>query len=84
MIRYLETITPAVEGSWLSGELGAHLIQVLNWANDPSIRSADVTLCLLTENLSDLHPRLAENPFISKVEIPLPDKRTGSATRGKD
>lgn len=74
LIRYLETITPAVEGSWLSGELGAHLIQVLNWANDPSIRSADVTLCLLTENLSDLHPRLAENPFISKVEIPLPDE----------
>jgi len=74
VIRYLETITPAAEGSWLSGELGAHLIQVLNWANDPSIRSADVTLCLLTENLSDLNPRLAENPFISKVEIPLPDE----------
>ncbi len=75
LIRYLETITPAVEGSWLTSELGTHLIQVLNWANDPSIRSADVTLCLLTENLSDLHPRLAENPFISKVEIPLPDER---------
>ena len=74
LIRYLETITPAVEGSWLTSELGAHLIQVLNWANDPSIRSADVTLCLLTENLSDLHPRLAENPFLSKVEILLPDE----------
>ncbi len=74
VIRYLETITPAVEGSWLTSELGAHLIQVLNWANDPSIRSADVTLCLLTENLSDLHPRLAENPFISRMEIPLPDE----------
>ena len=74
VIRYVETITPAVEGSWLTGELGAHLIQVLNWANDPSIRSADVTLCLLTENISDLHPRLAENPFVSKVEIPLPDE----------
>jgi hypothetical protein len=74
LIRYLETITPAVEGSWLTSELGAHLIQVLNWANDPSIRSADVTLCLLTENLSDLHPRLAENAFISKIEIPLPDQ----------
>lgn len=74
LIRYLETITPAVEGSGLTSELGAHLIQMLNWANDPSIRSADVTLCLLTENLSDLHPRLAENPFISKIEIPLPEQ----------
>lgn len=73
LIRYLETITPAADGLGLTSELGTHLIQVLNWANDPSIRSADVTLCLLTENLSDLHPRLAENPFIAKVEIPLPD-----------
>jgi hypothetical protein len=73
LIRYLETITPAVDGSGLTSDLGTHLIQLLNWANDPSIRSADVTLCLLTENLSDLHPRLAENPFISKIEIPLPD-----------
>jgi hypothetical protein len=74
LIRYLETITPAVEGFGLTSDLGAHLIQVLNWANDPSIRSADVTLCLSTENLSDLHPRLAENPFIAKIEIPLPDQ----------
>jgi hypothetical protein len=74
LIRYLETITPAVDASWLTSELGAHLIQVLNWANDPSIRSADVTLCLLTENLSDLHPRLAENPFLTKMEVPLPDE----------
>jgi hypothetical protein len=74
LIRYLETITPAVEGSGLTSDLGAHLIQVLNWAHDPSIRSADITLCLSTENLSDLHPRLAENPFIAKIEIPLPDQ----------
>jgi hypothetical protein len=74
LIRYLETITPAVEGSGLTSDVGAHLIQILNWANDPSIRSADVTICLLTENLSDVNPRLAENPFLSKVEIPLPEE----------
>jgi len=76
VIRYVETITPAVDGSWLSGELGANLIKLLNWANDPGIRAADVTLCLVTENLGDVNRRLVENPFISKVEVELPDETT--------
>ncbi len=76
VICYVETITPAVDGSWLTGELGANLIKVLNWANDPGIRSADVTLCLVTENLGDVNRRLVENPFISKVDVELPDETT--------
>jgi len=74
LIRYLETIVPAVDASWLTGELGSNLLKVLNWANDPVIRKADITFCLLAETLADLNPRLVENPFISKVEIPLPDE----------
>ncbi|HXV64484.1 MAG TPA: hypothetical protein VEK15_27550, partial [Vicinamibacteria bacterium] len=76
VIRYLETITPAVDSSLLSGELGANLIKLLNWANDPGIRAADVTLCLLAESLGDVHRRLVENPFIAKIEVPLPDEAT--------
>jgi hypothetical protein len=76
LLRYVETISPAVESASLSGELGANLIRLLNWANDPGIRGGDVTLCLLTESLSDVHARLVENPFISKIEIPLPDEAT--------
>jgi hypothetical protein len=74
LIRYVETISPAVDSASLSGELGANLIRLLNWANDPGIRGGDVTLCLLTESLSDVHARLVENPFISKIELPLPDE----------
>lgn len=76
IIRYIETITPAVDSSMLSGELGASLVKVLNWANDPGIRGADVTLCLVAEALGDVNRRLVENPFISKVEVDLPDEPT--------
>jgi hypothetical protein len=72
LVRYAETIAPAVEVSWLTGELGANLLKILNWANDPAIRRGDVTICLLVENLAELNRRLVENPFIAKVEIPLP------------
>ena len=72
LVRYAETIAPAVEVAWLTGEVGAHLLKILNWANDPAIRRADVTVCLLVENLAELNRRVVENPFIAKVEIPLP------------
>lgn len=76
IIRYIETIAPEVDGSMLTGELGANLIKVLNWANDPGIRAADVTLCLVTESLGQVNRRLVENPFISKLEVELPDEAT--------
>ena len=74
ILRYTETLVPAVETAWLSGEVGANLVKVLNWANEPSLRSADITICLLAEKISDLNRRLIENPFITKIEIPLPDE----------
>ena len=76
LIRYLETIAPAVDASMLSGELGANLIKVLHWANDPGIRGADVTLCLVAESLGEVNRRLVENPFIAKIELDLPDRAT--------
>ena len=75
IIRYAEVIAPSVEAAWLSGEIGSNLIKLLNWANDPAIRQADITICLLCENLSELNRRLVENPFVAKIEIPLPDQQ---------
>ncbi|MFB3905734.1 MAG: ATP-binding protein [Acidobacteriota bacterium] len=75
IIRYAEIIAPGVEAAWLSGEVGSNLIKLLNWANDPAIRQADITICLLCENLSELNRRLVENPFVAKIEVPLPDQQ---------
>jgi hypothetical protein len=72
LVRYAEAIAPAVDTVWLSGEIGANVIKLLNWANDPGIRQADATICLLCENLAELNPRLVENPFVAKIEVPLP------------
>jgi SpoVK/Ycf46/Vps4 family AAA+-type ATPase len=74
LIRYPEVIAPSVEAAWLSGEVGANLIKLMNWANDPALRQADITVCLLCENLSELNRRLVENPFVAKIEIALPDE----------
>ncbi len=75
LVRYAEVIAPAVDAAWLSGEVGSNIIKLLNWANDPGIRQADVTVCLLCENLAELNPRLVENPFVSKIQVPLPEEK---------
>jgi len=41
LLRYADTIAPAVDVGWLTGDVGANLLKILNWANDPAIRSAD-------------------------------------------
>jgi SpoVK/Ycf46/Vps4 family AAA+-type ATPase len=74
LLRYPELIVPSVDSAWLSGEVGANLVKILNWANDPRIREADITICLVTENLGELNRRLVENPFVAKVEVPIPDE----------
>jgi hypothetical protein len=82
VIRYVETIAPSVETSWLSGELGASLVKILNWANHPAVRRGDVTICLLVEHLAEVNRRILENPHVAKVEIPLPgedDRRAYAA-----
>jgi hypothetical protein len=72
LLRYAETIAPAVEAAALTGELGGNLLKILNWANHPAVLGADVTVCLLVENLAELNRRIVENPHIGKIEIPLP------------
>jgi|CXWL01.1.fsa_nt_gi SpoVK/Ycf46/Vps4 family AAA+-type ATPase len=76
VLRYAELLAPTAEIAWLSGELGTNLVKLLNWANDPAIRGADITICLLCENLAELNRRLIENPFVGKIEVTLPDRDT--------
>jgi hypothetical protein len=83
LVRYAESIAPAVDTVWLSGEIGSNVIKLLNWANDPGIRQADTTICLLCENLAELNQRLVENPFVAKVEVPLPGQEERSSFVGQ-
>lgn len=89
IVRYLETIVPATDGAWLAGEVGTNLVKILEWANEPAIRNADVTICLVTETLGGIHQRLVESPAIMKIEVPLPDETLrsrfakGRLTNGK-
>ncbi len=73
LIEYAHYVAPRAEALHLSGDHSQVLIQLLDWAGDPSITGAFVATVLVTDNLTSLNKSLVENPFSAKIEVPLPD-----------
>ncbi len=74
IMDYAETIVPAGELIRLSDEDRYCLVTLNRWSNDPIFTKGDVSIILLTENLTDISPRLTGSPSTVKVEIPIPDE----------
>lgn len=51
----------------------AVLLHVLQWAQSQTFLQGDVTILVLTESLSELHPKLTGNPHLSAIRVPYPD-----------
>ncbi|MCS7189539.1 MAG: AAA family ATPase [Bacteroidia bacterium] len=72
IVEFAETLTPAV-GASLTSEERSTLLYFLQWSQDPLFLRSDITILLLTESLSELHPKLTGNPHISAIRVPYPD-----------
>ncbi|MDA8409016.1 MAG: AAA family ATPase [Treponema sp.] len=72
---YAETIAPASEVSRLSEEDRYAFVTLNRWSHEPVFTHGDVSIVLLTENLSDINPRIVASPSTIKVEIPIPDEK---------
>lgn len=74
IIDYAETIVPRTEISRLSEEDRYTLVTLNRWSHDPIFTQGDVSIILLTENLSDISARLVRSPSTVKTNIPIPDE----------
>lgn len=72
VLDWAHFIAPAGEALYVSGEASQTLIQLLDWAADPSISGAFMASVLITENLADLHRSLVESPYSAKIRLELP------------
>lgn len=75
IIDYAETIVPNCEIARMTEEDRYCLVTLNRWSQDPIFTQGDVSIILLTENLSDLSLRLVRAPSTVKVNIPLPDEK---------
>ncbi|MCL5054399.1 MAG: AAA family ATPase [Firmicutes bacterium] len=73
VIDYVETIVPAGEVSYMSGEDRNNLVTLRRWASSPQLLNADSVVILITENMSDVHPSLRNvTSRMNILEIPFP------------
>ncbi len=74
IIDYAETIIPMAEASMYSAEDRSALVNLQRWAHDPLFLQHDFTICLITENLSDLNQQHVQSPWTAEINIPLPER----------
>ncbi len=72
VIDFAETIAPAGDSSGMSAEDRNSLVILKRWAQNPVFLQADVTFCLIAENMVELNLGLVQNPGVASIEIPLP------------
>ncbi|MBL9014115.1 MAG: ATP-binding protein [Myxococcales bacterium] len=56
-----------------------HLVTLLNWASSPYIKKLNMAFVLIDPRLSSIAERLANNPHIAAIEVPLPDAEERTA-----
>lgn len=50
-----------------------HLVTLLNWASSPYVKRLNIAFILIDPRLSAISDRLAGNPHVASIEVPLPD-----------
>lgn len=80
ILEYAETIAPSGDPSMQMDIDRAAIVTLHRWSFLPNINQQDNIVILLTENLSELSPKIVSNPRIAVIEIPLPDTEVREKT----
>ncbi|MBL8987407.1 MAG: ATP-binding protein, partial [Gemmatimonadetes bacterium] len=64
---------PDGEPGRMSFQGSALLVTLLNWAQSPHLKRLNMAFVLIDERLTDLSGRLASNPHVASLEVPLPE-----------
>ena len=71
LIKAAHLLAPATDGG-LSYDLNSLALLMREWGVDPLLTEHPLVTCLLTDNLNDLHPLLANNARAARIKLPLP------------
>lgn len=71
VVRDAHLVVPATQGG-VQHELAALASLIRDWANESQFAEHPMATFLVTENVRDLHPLLANNTRTPQVKIPLP------------
>lgn len=73
IIDYADLVCDAGDPGSMSANEKAVLATLMKWVGDRDFLQADITIVLLAQSLSSIHPWLVRHPFIAAVEVPMPE-----------
>ena len=73
VIDFAETVVPDSDTGNMSTEDRYSLVTLVKWARSREFHGK-VPFCLLVENLTELNPRMARNPYAALIQIALPSE----------
>ncbi|MEP6914725.1 MAG: AAA family ATPase [Acidobacteriota bacterium] len=72
-------VFPSGEPGRLNLQSSSQLVTMLNWAMSPQVKRLNMAFVMVDEKLADLSDRLAGNPHVATIEVPLPDEKEREA-----
>jgi AAA+ superfamily predicted ATPase len=72
ILDYIEMVVPMGDLSFMGSGDKANLVALQRWASDPGLLQSDNLVVMVTENLSDVHRRVAASAQLATLRIPLP------------
>jgi len=76
IMEYAEAIAPAGDPNFQGEADRAAIVTMHRWSALPEIERGDNVVLLISENLTELAPKLISNPKVAVVEVPMPDYET--------
>lgn len=73
VINFLESIIPAGDVGYMSGEDRNLWVTLQKWITTTQDKPAHNPIIFITESVSDVNQRIRENPRLVNIEIPYPD-----------
>src|SRR5215216_4620187 len=76
IMEYAEAIAPAGDPNFQGESDRSAIVTLHRWSALPEIERGDNVVLLISENLTELAPKLISNPKVAVVEVPMPDHAT--------
>ncbi|MBN1961058.1 MAG: ATP-binding protein [Deltaproteobacteria bacterium] len=76
IFEYAEMVLPVGDANFFSDSDRQSIVALHRWSMSPLIEQSDNMVLLVTENLSELNPKIVSNPKCATLHVPLPDSLT--------
>jgi AAA+ superfamily predicted ATPase len=73
IINFLDTIIPAGDVSYMSGDDRTNLVAFQRWITSSRLLKKDNIVILVGESVAEVHPRIRNNSRLAAIDIAYPD-----------